>query len=220
VLRFHIAISLDGYVAGPDQTEEQPLGVGGERLHDWIVELEAWRREHGMEGGEKNASTPVVDEMQVNVGATIMGRNMFGPVRGPWDGTDWTGWWGEDPPFHTPVFVLTHHAREPVEMKGGTTFVFVNDGIGSALRQANEAAGGRDVRIGGGASTIRQYLSAGLVDEFELHLVPLLLGGGERLFDGVGDLRLEQLRAIEAPGVTHLKYRVVRERPTPPEHEA
>jgi dihydrofolate reductase len=220
VLRFHIAISLDGYVAGPDQTEEQPLGVGGERLHDWIVELEAWRREHGMEGGEKNASTPVVDEMQVNVGATIMGRNMFGPVRGPWDGTDWTGWWGEDPPFHTPVFVLTHHAREPVEMKGGTTFVFVTDGIGSALRQANEAAGGRDVRIGGGASTIRQYLSAGLVDEFELHLVPLLLGGGERLFDGVGDLRLEQLRAIEAPGVTHLKYRVMRERPTPPEHEA
>jgi dihydrofolate reductase len=220
VLRFHIAISLDGYVAGPDQTEEQPLGVGGERLHDWIVELEAWRREHGMAGGEKNASTPVVDEMQVNVGATIMGRNMFGPVRGPWDGTDWTGWWGEDPPFHTPVFVLTHHAREPVEMKGGTTFVFVNDGIGSALRQANEAAGGRDVRIGGGASTIRQYLSAGLVDEFELHLVPLLLGGGERLFDGVGELRLEQLRAIEAPGVTHLKYRVVRERPTPPEHEA
>ena len=130
-------------------------------------------------------------------------------MRGPWGTREWNGWWGDDPPFHTPVYVLTHHARDPVEMKGGTTFVFVTDGIESALRQAEEAAGGRDVRIGGGASTIRQYLAAGLVDEFELHVVPILLGGGERLLDGVGDLRLEQVRVIEAPGVTHLKYRVV-----------
>jgi dihydrofolate reductase len=209
MLRFHISVSLDGYAAGPDQSEEIPLGVGGERLHDWVVELEAWRRPHGLEGGEVNASSQVVDESQENVGAVIMGRNMFGPVRGPWGERQWNGWWGDDPPFHTAVFVLTHHARDPVEMKGDTTFVFVTDGIESALRQAEEAAGGRDVNIGGGAETIRQYLAAGLVGEFELHVVPILLGAGERLLDGVGDLRLEQTRVIEAPGVTHLKYRVL-----------
>ncbi len=210
MLRFHIAMSLDGYVAGPDQSEEHPLGVGGMRLHEWVFGLEAWRRPQGMEGGEVNASTPVIEESQANVGATIMGRNMFGPIRGPWNGSDWNGWWDEDPPFHTPVFVLTHHARVPVEMKGGTTFVFVTDGIEAALRQAEEAAGHQDVRIGGGASTIRQYLAAGSVDEFELHVVPILLGAGERLLGDIGDLRLEQARVIEAPGVTHLKYRVVR----------
>jgi dihydrofolate reductase len=209
MLRFHISVSLDGYAAGPDQSEEIPLGVGGERLHDWVVELEAWRRPHGLEGGEVNASSQVVDESQENVGAVIMGRNMFGPVRGPWGERQWNGWWGDDPPFHTAVFVLTHHDRDPVEMKGDTTFVFVTDGIESALRQAEEAAGGRDVNIGGGAETIRQYLAAGLVGEFELHVVPILLGAGERLLDGVGDLRLEQTRVIEAPGVTHLKYRVL-----------
>jgi dihydrofolate reductase len=210
MLRFHISVSLDGYAAGPDQSEENPLGVGGERLHDWVVELEAWRRPHGLEGGEVNASSPVVDESQENVGAVIMGRNMFGPVRGPWGERQWNGWWGDDPPFHTPVYVLTHHARDPVEMKGDTTFVFVTDGIESTLRQAEEAAGGRDVNIGGGAETIQQYLAAGLVGEFELHVVPILLGAGERLLDGVGDLRLEQARVIEAPGVTHLKYRVLK----------
>jgi dihydrofolate reductase len=210
MLRFHIAISLDGYVAGPDQSEENPLGIGGMRLHEWVFDLEAWRRPQGMEGGEVNASTPVIEESQANVGATIMGRNMFGPIRGPWGDAQWNGWWGDDPPFHLPVYVLTHHARDPLEMKGGTTFTFVTDGIESALQQAEEAAGGRDVRIGGGADTIRQYLAAGLVDVFELHVVPILLGGGERLLDGVGDLRLEQMRVVEAPGVTHLKYRVSR----------
>ncbi len=210
MLRFDIAMSLDGYTAGPDQTEENPLGVKGERLHDWVVELEAWRRPNGLEGGEVNASSPVIDESMTNVGAWIMGRNMFGPIRGPWGDSQWMGWWGDDPPYHTPAYVLTHHARDPVEMKGGTTFVFVTDGIDSALRRAREAAGTRDVRIGGGADTIQQYLAAGLVDEFELHVVPILLGGGTRLLDGVGDLRLEQVRVIDAPGVTHLKYRVTR----------
>ncbi|MGH2746892.1 MAG: dihydrofolate reductase family protein [Actinomycetota bacterium] len=210
-LRFQIAVSLDGYVAGLDQSEENPLGVGGEDLHQWIIELEAWRKPHGQEGGEVNASTPVVEEIQSNVGATVMGRNMFGGGPGPWsEDPPWNGWWGDDPPFHRPVFVLTHHPREPLEMKGGTTFFFVTDGIESALEQARRAAGSQDVLLGGGASVVQQYLAAGLVDEFDLHVVPILLGDGERLLENVGDLRIEQLRAIEAPGVTHIKYRVVR----------
>jgi dihydrofolate reductase len=210
-LRFQISASLDGYVAGPDQTEENPLGVGGEGLHDWVVRLEAWRKPHGLEGGEVNASSPVIDEVQANVGATIMGRNMFGGAPGPWNEDDpWNGWWGNEPPFHTPVYVLTHHAREPLEMEGGTTFFFITDGIESALEQARRAAGQKDVQIGGGADVIQQYLAAGLVDEFDLHVVPILLGGGARLFENVGDLKLEQLRAIDAPGVTHINYRVVK----------
>jgi dihydrofolate reductase len=210
-LRFHISVSVDGFVAGPDQSEENPLGVGGESLHEWIVELEAWRRPHGLEGGKVNASTPVIEEAQSNVGATVMGRNMFGGGPGPWtEDPPWNGWWGDNPPFHTPVFVLTHHPREPLEMDGGTTFNFVTDGIEPALEQARQAAGGRDVLLGGGASVIQQYLAAGLVDEFELHIVPILLGDGERLLENVGNLKLEQVRAIEAPSVTHLKYRVVK----------
>jgi dihydrofolate reductase len=210
-LRFQISASLDGYVAGPDQTEEDPLGVGGEDLHEWVVMLEAWRKPHGLEGGEVNASTPVMEEVQANVGATIMGRNMFGGGPGPWNEDDpWNGWWGDNPPFHTPVYVLTHHAREPLEMEGGTTFFFVTDGIESALEQAKAAAGQKDVQIGGGADVIQQYLAAGLVDEFDLHVVPILLGGGARLLENVGDLKLEQLRAIDAPGVTHIKYRAVK----------
>ena len=210
-LRFQISVSLDGYVAGPDQTEEDPLGVGGEDLHEWVVRLEAWRKPHGLEGGEVNASTPVMEEVQANVGATIMGRNMFGGGPGPWNEDDpWNGWWGDNPPFHTPVYVLTHHAREPLEMEGGTTFFFVTDGIESALEQAKAAAGQKDVQIGGGADVIQQYLAAGLVDEFDLHVVPILLGGGARLLENVGDLKLEQLRAIDAPGVTHIKYRAVK----------
>ena len=210
-LRFQISASLDGYVAGPDQTEENPLGVGGEDLHEWVVRLEAWRKPHGLEGGEVNASTPVMEEVQANVGATIMGRNMFGGGPGPWNEDDpWNGWWGDNPPFHTPVYVLTHHAREPLEMEGGTTFFFVTDGIESALEQAKAAAGQKDVQIGGGADVIQQYLAAGLVDEFDLHVVPILLGGGARLLENVGDLKLEQLRAIDAPGVTHIKYRAVK----------
>jgi dihydrofolate reductase len=208
-LRFQLAISLDGYVAGPDQSEENPLGVGGMKLHEWVFPLEAWRKQQGQEGGEVNASTPVVEEAQSNVGAVVMGRNMFGGGPGPWDDPPWKGWWGDDPPYHTPVFVLTHHPRERLEMEGGTTFIFVTDGIDSALEQAKQAAGDRDVLLGGGADVIQQYLAAGLVDEFELHVVPIVLGGGARLLEDVGSLELEQVRAIEAPGVTHIKYRVV-----------
>jgi len=209
--RFQLAFSLDGYVAGPDQSEENPLGVGGMDLHQWVLELEAWRKQQGQEGGEVNASTPVVEEAQSNVGATVMGRNMFGGGPGPWrKDPPWNGWWGDDPPFHTPVFVLTHHPRGPLEMEGGTTFIFVTDGIESALEQARQAAGGRDVLLGGGANVVQQYLAAGLIDEFELHVVPILLGDGERLLEDVGNLKLEQLRAVDAPGVTHIKYRVVK----------
>jgi dihydrofolate reductase len=210
-LRFSTAISLDGYVAGPEQSEENPIGIGGMRLHDWLFKLATFNEIHGGGGGEVNASTPVVEGWFENVGATIMGRNMFGPIRGEWGEDPWRGWWGEEPPFHNDVFVLTHYAHEPLEMKGGTSFHFVTEGIEAALAQARETAGEKDVALGGGASVARQYLAAGLVDELELSVVPILLGAGERLFDGLGpDLRLEQLRAIEAPGVTHLKYRVVR----------
>ena len=209
--RFQLSLSLDGFVAGPDQSVANPLGVGGEDLHEWVTKLEAWRKEHGQKGGEVNASTPVVEEHQSNVGATVMGRNMFGGGPGPWREDDpWNGWWGDDPPFHTPVFVLTNHPREPLEMEGGTTFVFVTDGIESALEQAKQAAGGQDVLLGGGADVVQQYLAAGLIDEFELHLVPILLGDGERLLANVGKLELKQVRAIEAPGVTHIKYRVIK----------
>jgi dihydrofolate reductase len=210
-LRVHIATSLDGYVAGPNQSEENPLGEGGGGLHDWAFDLEVFRRSHGREGGEVNASTPVVEESLANVGAEIMGRGKFGPPGGgPWGEDPWMGWWGDDPPFHMPVFVLTHHEREPLTL-GDTTFTFVTEGIESALEQAREAAGNKDVTVGGGASAINQYLAAGLVDELEINVVPLLIGGGARLLEGVGsDLKLEQLRAVEAPGVAHLKYRVVK----------
>ena len=209
--RFQIAVSLDGYVAGPYQSEENPLGVGGESLHEWVIPLEAWRKPHGLEGGEVNASTPVMEEAQANMGATIMGRNMFGGGPGPWgEDPPWNGWWGDDPPFHTPVFVLTHHPREPLTMEGGTSFTFVTGGIDSALEQAVHGAGGLDVQLGGGANLLQQYLAAGLVNEFELHVVPILLGSGERLFAKVRNLPLAQVRAIEAPGVTHIKYRVVK----------
>jgi dihydrofolate reductase len=213
-VRFNLSISLDGYVAGPDQGLENPLGVGGLRLHDWALALAAWRDAHGEggAGGEVNASTRIIEEMRADVGAVIMGRNMFGGYPGPWrDDPPWTGWWGDDPPFHTPVFVITHHARAPLAMKGGTTFHFVTDGIESALAQARAAAGDKGIVIGGGASVVRQYLAAGHVDEVNIALVPLLLGAGERLFDQLGSqLRLEQVRVIDAPGVTHIKYRVVK----------
>jgi dihydrofolate reductase len=209
-VRAHISVSADGYVAGPNQSVEHPLGEGGERLHDWVVLLRVWRAQHGMEGGEVNASTPVVEESLENVGAEIMGRGKFGGGPGPWDQNLWRGWWGEEPPFHMPVFVLTHHEREPLTLSD-TTFTFVTDGIESALEQARDAAAGKDVMIGGGAEAINQYLSAGLLDELDLHIVPLLLGGGTRLFEGVGpDVELEQVRVVDAPGVTHLTYRVVK----------
>ena len=210
-VRVHISTSLDGYVAGPNQSHENPLGEGGERLHDWAVELKAWREPHAIAGGEDNASNGVMAEENANVGAEIMGRGKFGPPsRGPWGDDPWLGWWGDDPPFHKPVFVVTHHEREPLRLSD-TTFTFVTDGIESALAEARDAAGDKDVVIGGGADVINQFLAAGLVDEIELHLAPVLLGGGARLFAGAGtDVKLEQLRVVEAPGVTHLKYRIVR----------
>src|SRR5512132_3703401 len=183
-LRFDISMSLDGFIAGPNQSEENPLGEGGMQLHEWAVELAAWRTPHGEEGGEVNASTEVVEESLENVGATVMGRNMFGG-EGPWGADPWDGWWGDDPPFHTPVFIVTHHAREPVIKEGGTTFTFVTDGIESALEQAREAAAGKDVALGGGANVAQQYLKAGLIDEMQLHVVPVLLGAGARLFDNL-----------------------------------
>ena len=209
-VRVHISVSTDGYVAGPNQSLEDPLGEGGESLHEWVVALRAWRERHGMEGGEVNASNAVLEEATANVGAEIMGRGKFGGGPGPWGDDPWRGWWGEEPPFHMPVFVVTHHERERLTLSD-TTFTFVTGGIEAALDQAMTAAAGKDVVIGGGADVVNQYLAAGLVDELELHIPPLILGGGARLFEGVGpDLELEQLRAVEAPGVTHVKYRVVR----------
>ena len=201
-------MSLDGFVAGPNQSPQEPLGIGGEALHEWVFPLEAWRRPHGMEGGEVNESTPVMEEELAGIGATIMGRNMFGGGPGPWSTTEpWNGWWGRTPPFHHPVFVLTHHAREPLVMEGGTSFTFVTDGIESALDQARRAARGKDVALAGGARAAQQYLSAGLVDEMSLHVAPTLLGGGERLFDGVHDLHgLVLARTVAAPNVVHLKF--------------
>jgi dihydrofolate reductase len=212
-LRCHISISLDGFVAGPNQSEENPLGEGGEGLHDWVVQLAAWREAHGRQGGEVNASTRITEESMENIGAAVMGRNMFGPIGGgPWGDGQWKGWWGDNPPYHYPVFVVTHHPRDPVEMEGATTFHFVTDGIESALEQARRAAGDKDVFLLGGGQIIRQYLAAGLLDELELHVVPVLLGGGSRIFDNLGEagVQLEQVRAVEAPGVAHLKYRVLR----------
>ena len=211
-LRCHITISLDGFVAGPNQSEENPLGEGGEELLDWVVPLAAWREAHGKEGGEVNESTRVFEEVRANIGASVMGRNMFGPIGGgDWD-DGWTGWWGDDPPYHHPVFVVTHHPRDPVEMEGGTTFRFITDGIAAALEQAKDAAGGKDVALLGGGQIVGQYLAAGLLDELELHVVPRLLGDGSRIFAGFRDpdVQLEQVRAVEAPGVTHLKYRIVK----------
>jgi dihydrofolate reductase len=211
-LRCHIAVSLDGFVAGPNQSEENPLGEGGEQLHEWMIPLAAWRESHGGQAGEVNESTPIFEESRENIGAGVMGRNMFGPVRGgAWGDEQWTGWWGENPPYHYPVFILTHYLRDPVEMEGGTTFHFVTEGIASALEQARQAAGGKDIMLWGGDNVAQQYLAAGLLDELELHVVPVLLGDGARLFDNLGDakVRLAQVRAVEAPGVTHLKYRVV-----------
>ena len=213
-LRCSITTSLDGYVAGPNQGAENPLGEGGMHLHDWAFPTKTFRTLHddGTDG-ETGINDDVLREVFENLGATIMGRNMFGPVRGPWGKDPWKGWWGDNPPFHHPVFVLTHHARAPLAMQGGTTFHFVTDGIESALVQARKAAGGKDVTLGGGARTIQQYLAAGLLDEMEIHVVPLLLGGGERLLDHLDarKVKLELLRTLAGPGVTHQKYRVIKD---------
>lgn len=208
-LRLWIAMSLDGYVAGPAQSVDNPLGIGGMRLHEWVFPLKVWRAMHGLEGGEENESSRVVEEARANVGATLMGRNMFGGHPGPWDAErPWNGWWGDDPPFHHDVFVLTHHPREPLRLAGGNTFHFVTAGIESALAQARAAAGGMDVALGGGAMAARQYLAAGWVDVMDLNLVPIVLGAGERLFDGVGnDLHgLRLVRTVATPRVVHLRF--------------
>jgi dihydrofolate reductase len=207
-VKVNITMSLDGYVAGPNQREEEPLGTGGEELHQWLVPLKAFRETHGEHGGEVNASTPIAEEILGNVGATIMGRNMFGGGPGTWGDDPWKGYWGDNPPYHHPVFVLTRHAREPLEMEGGTTFHFVTDGIESALEQAKAVAGNEDVSIGGGANVVQQYLAAGLLDELRISVVPIVLGGGARLFDNLGEPKrsLRQVQAIEAPGVTHILY--------------
>ncbi|HEX5929420.1 MAG TPA: dihydrofolate reductase family protein [Solirubrobacterales bacterium] len=210
-LRFEISVSVDGYAAGPNQSEEEPLGEGGEQLHEWTVKLAAWREHHGREGGEVNASTEVAERAMENVGAVIMGRKMFGGGPGPWGEGPWNGWWGDDPPFHVPVFVLTHHEREPQPMQGGTTFHFVTAGIEAVLEQAREAAGGQDVKLAGGANVAQQYLAAGLVDEVQLNVAPVLLGGGERLFENVGaDLGLVQEQVVHTPEVVHVRYGVTR----------
>jgi dihydrofolate reductase len=209
MVRAQISISLDGFVAGPNQSPQDPIGEGGMRLHEWAFGTRAWLEQHGKEGGERNADSQVVEDAVRNVGAYIMGRKMFGGGEGPWD-EGWRGWWGEEPPFHTPVYVLTHHEREPLPMLAGTTFEFVTGGIEAALAQARAAAGGQDVRIAGGASAIRQYLAAGLLDVLTLDIVPVVLGAGERLLEDVGDPALEPVNVVASPGVTHITYRIGR----------
>jgi dihydrofolate reductase len=181
----NIAVSVDGYAAGPDQSLENPIGVGGSRLHEWLFPTRSFREMQGRVGGEEGPDNDFVAAGNLGVGATIMGRNMFGPIRGPWADEQWRGWWGEEPPYHHPVYVLTNHPRDPITMLGGTVFHFVTDGIHAALKQALDAADGQDVKIAGGVSTIQQYLRAGLVDELEVAIAPVLLGGGERLFSGL-----------------------------------
>jgi dihydrofolate reductase len=203
----NFSISLDGYAAGPDQDLDHPLGVGGTRLHEWIFATRSGRQMIGNDGGTEELDDGYFSKRGSGVGATIMGRNMFGPIRGPWGESEWTGWWGEDPPFRHPVFVLTHHPHTPIEMQGGTTFHFVDGGIEEAHRAAVEAAGGRDVLVGGGAATIRQYLRASLIDEMHIAIVPVLLGRGERLFDDLGP-STDNYRCVErvcSPAVTHIR---------------
>lgn len=208
-LRLKITMSLDGFIAGPQQSTGDPLGIGGTRLHEWAFALEIFRKQHGLEGGDSDASTAVVEESLSNIGATIMGRNMFGGHPGPWHPNNpWHGWWGNNPPFHHPVFVVTHHARRPLELEGNNTFIFVTGGIEDALEQARRAADGKDVSLAGGARLAQQYLSRGLVDEMELSVVPFVLGAGERLLANLeGDLHgLTLVRTVATSTVVHLKF--------------
>jgi dihydrofolate reductase len=205
----HQAISLDGFTAGPNQSLENPIGEGGLRLHEWMFSTAAWGRMQGLPDGAEGPDSAVFEELSSNpgVGATIMGRNMFAPGRGEWDPA-WKGWWGDNPPYHHATFVLTHYPREPIPMQGGTTFYFVTDGIESALGQARDAAAGKDVQIAGGASTVQQYLRAGHLDELYLHIVPIVLGKGERLLENVGDPRMTPVEVVASPAVTHVRYRI------------
>ena len=207
-----ISMSLDGYVAGPNPTLEEPLGRGGEQLHEWVVKLAAWRGPHGLEGGETGPEGDLYAASWGRIGSVIMGRKMFSGGSGPWESDpNADAWWGDNPPFHVPVFVLTHHEREPVEKEGGTTFTFVTNGFESALEQARAAAGEKDVSISGGADVAQQALRAGAVDEVTLHIAPVLLGGGTSLFGDLGmDLTLELTNVLEGPEATHLQYVVRR----------
>jgi dihydrofolate reductase len=212
-LTLDITMSLDGFVAGPDQTVEQPLGEGGERLHEWIVGLASWREQHGKAGGERSADDDIYQESVDATGAVLMGRRMFSGGEGPWeDDLVADGWWGDDPPFGVPVFVLTHHPRATVEKQGGTSYIFITDGIETALDQARAAADGKNVAIAGGANIAQQYLRAGLLDEIQIHVAPLLLGDGVRLFGNLESepVELEITRVIGSPKATHLKYRVIK----------
>jgi len=206
-IRVHaFSISLDGYGAGPDQSPENPLGVGGEELHEWMFPTRTFQRMQGKEGGTSGVDDELTRRGFENVGAWIMGRNMFAPSRGPWPDDGWKGWWGDNPPYHAPVFVLTHHPRAPIPMEGGTTFHFVTDGVDAALKRAVEAAGGRDVRIGGGVGTIRQYLTAGLIDEVHFAIAPILLGSGEHLLAGINasELGYQVAEHVPTAGATHV----------------
>ncbi|WP_194834643.1 dihydrofolate reductase family protein [Nocardia sp. XZ_19_369] len=207
-LRVHnLAISLDGYVAGPNQSPDNPLGEGGESLHEWMFTTRTWHQLSGTEGGEAGVDDEFVATGDVGIGATIMGRNMFGPIRGAWPDEEWKGWWGDNPPYHHDTFVMTHHPRPSLPMTGGTTFHFVNDTPEEVLKQAVEAADGKDVRLGGGSSAVRQFLQAGLVDELHLAVVPILLGGGERLYDDLGTLLGYRVSsAVRSPAVTHVQF--------------
>ncbi|MFD4945436.1 dihydrofolate reductase family protein [Streptomyces sp. NPDC058239] len=207
-LTTHIGMSLDGFAAGPHQSAENPVGVGGMRLHQWLIGTRAWYEHRGLEGGEESVDSKVLSDAMHGIGSYIMGRRMFGGGDGPWD-VSWRGWWGEEPAFHAPVFVLTHHPREPLVLKGGTTFTFVTDGIHSALERARESAGGQNVSIAGGAKVVQQYLAAGLLDELTIHLRPIVLGAGERLLESVGDPVLEPMDVVSSAEATHIRYRVV-----------
>jgi dihydrofolate reductase len=206
-----IAVSLDGYMAGPNQSEENPLGEGAGGLHEWIFKLASFRSEHGMgDDGETGVSDDVLRAAQENIGAVVMGRNMFGPIRGAWPDEDWKGWWGDDPPFHCPVYVLTNHPRDPFELENGNSFHFVTEGLEKAMAEAREAADDQDVSVGGGAWTLQQAIAAGHLDEIVVHQVPILLGGGERLFDHLtgGAAKVELVDVIEGADVLHLTYRL------------
>jgi dihydrofolate reductase len=208
-----ISTSLDGFVAGPNPSLEEPLGQRGDRLHEWALKLASWREPHGLFGGETNADSEVVAESLAKTGAVLMGRRMFSGGEGPWDDDpNADGWWGDDPPFHVPVFVLTHHAREPLVKEGATTFTYVTEGVEAGVEQARAAAGERNVSVAGGASVAQQVLTAGLLDEMQIHLVPVLLGAGTRLLEHLErtDVRLEPTRVIDSPGVTHLRFKVVK----------
>lgn len=204
----HLGVSLDGFAAGLNPRYEAPVGTGGMRLHDWLLPTRAWHSHRGEVGGEESADSAVLDEAMSGIGAYIMGRRMFGGAQGPWD-LDWRGWWGEKPAFGTPVFVLTHHPREPLKLLGGTTFKFVTAGVQEALAQAKESAGERNVSVAGGPSVVQQFLRAGLLDEITIHLSPVLLGGGRRLFENIQGVKLEQARVVSSRTVTHITYRVV-----------